>query len=120
VDIVSATAQQCRRVPWQVFVQLEAVRHPPRLGGDGYDPLPRQIGGVSQGGCDVLGRERGVLVENALCSFAGGEVIENDRNRNSSSLEAHGAVHDGGVGGDEVFQVHARLRSAAAGRLWGA
>jgi hypothetical protein len=57
----------------------------------------------------MFGLRRRVLVENALRSFAGCEVIENNGDGYARFLEAHSTVHDAGIRSDISFPVHGRL-----------
>lgn len=104
--IVPCVPEQGLSVPRKVLVQLEPDSHLPRLGRDGNDPLPGQIGSVAKRGRDVLRLEGRILFENVFACLARREIVENNRYRDPRASETHGAMHDLRIGSDVQFPVH--------------
>ena len=104
--LVPGVAEQRLSVPRKVLVQLEPDNHLPRLGRNGNDPLPGQIGSVTKCGRDVLGLQGRILVENAFGCLAGRKIVENNRYWDPRASEAHGTMHDLRIGSDVRFPVH--------------
>ena len=80
--------------------QLETDDHPPRSDGDRYNALPREVRGACKGCGNMLGPERGILVEYAFRRFPGREIVEDYRNGNACTAQAHSAMHDLRIGGE--------------------
>jgi hypothetical protein len=110
IDFVAGIAQQCLGVSREVLVELKADGHPPPLGRDRYDALPRKSRCIGYGCANVLRLERRILVENPLGRLPGCEIVENDGNGNPRALKACSSMHDLGVDSNVRSPVHRRLR----------
>lgn len=114
MDVEACVDQQRLRIARKVLVKLETRGHPLRLGyRDRNHSFASQVRGVSDGGRNVLGFERAVLLPNPLGRLAGSQIVENDRDRDACTLEAHSAVHDLGIGGNVGLPVHRNLQPSA-------